>query len=76
MSNVPLDFGKGLATVGLIPAPIEVLGGQAQLNEEIAGEVRWLQFASLFAPKPQESALIVSHDGPIVRAAYKCRRKR
>jgi hypothetical protein len=39
MSNVPLDVGEGLATAGLIPAPIECLGDHAELNEEIAGEV-------------------------------------
>jgi hypothetical protein len=50
MSNVPLDVGKGLATVGLIPAAIEGLGDDAELNEEIAGEVLRLQLASLFAP--------------------------
>jgi len=38
MSDAPLNIAEDMARVGLIPASIEVLGGQAELNDEIARE--------------------------------------
>ena len=52
-----------------IPAPIEVLGHQAELDDEVAGEVLRLDFAPLLLPQAQESRFIGAHDDPGVGAA-------
>ena len=48
-----LDIGDDLPGIGFVPAPIEVLGDNAELNDEVAGQVLRLDLAALFAPKPQ-----------------------
>jgi hypothetical protein len=47
-----LDPGEGLAGVAFVPVPIEVLGGEAELDDEIAGEVFRLDLASFLPPQP------------------------
>ena len=69
MPNLPLDVRDDLPGIGLVPAPIEVLGGQPELDDEIAGEVLRLDLAALLPPQPQQSVLIIAHDDPGVRAA-------
>ena len=58
MPDLPLDICQYLAGIGLIPAPIEVLGRDAELDDEIAREVFWLDLAPLLVPKPKEGRLI------------------
>jgi hypothetical protein len=58
MADMPLDVSDDLPGIGLVPAPIEVLGDQAELNDEVAGEVVGLRLAALFAPQPQQGCLI------------------
>jgi hypothetical protein len=53
MPDLPLDICKDLAGIGLIPAPVQVLGRQPQLDDEIAGQILWLDLAALFLPKAQ-----------------------
>jgi len=36
MPHLLLQVGKDLAGIGLIPAPVQLLGGQAELNDEVA----------------------------------------
>ena len=36
--------------VGLVPTPVELLGGKAELHNKIAGQVLWLGFPALFPP--------------------------
>jgi len=55
--------------IGLIPAPVQLLGGQAKLDDKVAGEVLGLDFAPLFTPEAEEGSLVVAHDDPRVRAA-------
>ena len=50
MEDPLLDVGDDLPGIGLVPAPIEVLGGQAQLDDEVAREVLRLDLAALFPP--------------------------
>ncbi len=69
MPDVPLDVRDDLAGIGLVPAPVEVLGGQAELDDEVAGEVLRLDLAALFPPQPQQGGLVIAHDDPGVRAA-------
>jgi hypothetical protein len=68
MPDLPLDIGEGLASIGLIPTPIQVLRGQAELDDEVAREVLRLDLAPLHPPQSEEGRLIVAHDNPGVRA--------
>ena len=52
-----------------IPAPVQVLGREAELDDEVAGEVLRLDLAPLLPPEPEEGGLIIAHDDPGVRAA-------
>ena len=54
MPDLPLDVRDHLARVGLIPAPIKVLRHHSELDDEIAGQVLWLDLAALFPPEPQQ----------------------
>jgi hypothetical protein len=70
MLDPPLNIRKNLIGVGLVPAPIEVLGSQAQLHQEIARKVLRLELAPLLPPQPDEGSFIIAHDNAGVRAAY------
>ena len=52
-----------------IPAPVQVLGRQAELDDEVAREVLRLDLAALLAPEPEEGGLVVAHDDPGIGAA-------
>ena len=52
MPYLPLHIRKDLTGIGLIPAPVQVLGRKAELDYEIAREILRLYFAALFTPKP------------------------
>jgi hypothetical protein len=69
MTESPLDVGNHLAGIGFIPASIEVLGHDPELDDEIAGTILRFDLAALFPPQPQQSLLILAHDDPCVRAA-------
>src|SRR5262245_20624234 len=47
----PLNVDNQLARIGLIPAPVKVLRHHPELDEQIAGEILWLDLAPLFAPE-------------------------
>ena len=64
-----LDIGDDLTGIGLVPAPVELLGGEPKLDDEVAGEVLRLDLAALLSPQPQQSGFIIAHDDPGVRAA-------
>ena len=46
-----------------------------ELDDEIAGQILWLDLAALFPPEPEQGILIIAHDDPGVRAADKVARK-
>jgi hypothetical protein len=71
MANLSLYVGQHLAGIGLIPAPIKLLGSDTELDNQIARQILGLDLAPLFPPKAKEGRLIVAHDDPGVRAAYK-----
>ena len=48
---------------------VEGLGHDAELDDEVAGQVLGLDLAALFPPQPQQGGLVVAHDDPGVRAA-------
>ena len=69
MLDPPLNVCDGLARVALVPKPVEVLGNQPELDDQIAGEVLRLGFAAFLAPKAEEGFFIVAHDDAGVGAA-------
>ena len=71
MVDTFLNIRDDLPGIGFVPAPIEVLGDNSELNDEVAGQVLRLDLAALFAPKPQEGGIVVAHDDPGVRTSYK-----
>jgi hypothetical protein len=68
MDCVALDARDPVTGVKLVPAAIEVLGDQAELDDQDPREVGWSLLAALFAPEPQEGLLVLAHDDPGVRA--------
>ena len=45
-----LHVRENLTGIGLIPAPVQVLGRKPELNDEIARQVLRLDLATLFLP--------------------------
>src|ERR1035437_7702029 len=58
-----------MAGVAFIPVPIELLGDEAQLDDQLAREVCRLDFAALFAPKAEQGGFVAPHNDPGVGAA-------
>jgi hypothetical protein len=52
MADLPLDIRDDLTGIGLVPASVQRLGGQAQLDDEVAGEVLRFNLATFFPPQP------------------------
>jgi hypothetical protein len=69
MSDMLLNVNDHLGRIGLVPAPIELLGNGPKLHDEVAGQVLRPGLAALLPPKAEESALIAAHDDPGIRAA-------
>ena len=69
MLHAALDVGDDLAGIAFVPAAIEVLGGEPELDDEVAREVLRLDLAPFFPPEPQQGGLVLAHDDPGVRAA-------
>ena len=69
MFHSPLDRGDDLAGVTLVPEPVETLGHDAELHNQIAREVLRLGLAAFLPPKAQEGGFVRAHDEPSVRAA-------
>jgi hypothetical protein len=42
--------------------PVEVLGHDPKLDDQVGGEVLGLGFTALFAPEAEQDGLIVAHD--------------
>ena len=69
MPDPPLDVRDDLAGIALVPMPVEVLGHQAELDDEVAGEVLRLDLAAFLPPEAEQGGLVIAHDDPGVRAA-------
>src|SRR6266536_23291 len=52
MAHSALDVPEGLSGVALEPVPIERLGNDPELDDELFGKIFGLDLAPLFAPKP------------------------
>ncbi len=53
MPHLLLNVDDDLPGLGLVPAPIELLGNDTELDDEVAGQVLRLDLAALFPPQPQ-----------------------
>jgi hypothetical protein len=67
--DLALNIRKHLPGIGLIPVPVQLLGRNTKLNNEIAREVFGLDFTPLFLPQPEEGGLIGTHNDPSIRPA-------
>src|SRR5262245_14467268 len=66
-----LNAADCVASVALIPASIEVLRYGAELDDEVVGEILRLDLPALLPPQMQQSAMVVAHNDPGVRATDK-----
>ena len=71
VKHPPLHVHDHLPGIGLVPAPIELLGRKTKLHDEIARQVLRLDFPTLFLPEPHQGRFISPHDDAGVRAADK-----
>ena len=71
MKHLPLHLGDDLTGIPLVPVPVEVLGHGAELDDQVVRKVLGLDLAALFPPQAEQGGLVVAHDNPGVRAAYK-----
>jgi hypothetical protein len=69
MKNSALNVGDDLAGIGLVPAPVQLLGGQPELDEKVAGVVLRFDLATLLLPKAEKGSLVAAHDDPGIGAA-------
>ena len=69
MAPPHLHIGDNFAGLRLVPAPVQVLSGQAQLDRQIPRQILGLNLAPLLPPKPQQRTLIIAHNDPGVGAA-------
>ena len=69
MAHSLLNIDDHLTGTGFIPAAIEVFGGEAKLDDEIAGQIFGLDLSPLLPPEPDQRLLIIAHDDPGIRAA-------
>ena len=54
--NPPLDVRDDLTGISLVPTPVEVLGDEPELDDEVAREVLRLGLAALLPPEPRRAA--------------------
>ena len=71
MLDFALHMLDGLASVALIPAPVEVLGGRSKLHDQIIGEIFRLDLAALLPPQPNQHRFVATHDHPGIGATDK-----
>src|SRR5262249_62394895 len=69
MPDLPLHVGKHLTGISLVPAPVQILGRNTKLDNEIAGQALWLDFAPLFTPEAMEGGLVIPNHDTAVGAA-------
>jgi hypothetical protein len=69
MPHSLLNVGDHLPGIGLIPAPVQVLGRNTKLDHQVTREVLRLDLAALLAPEPNQRPLVTPHDNSCIRAA-------
>ena len=69
VENPPLHIGDELAGVSLKPAPVQLLGRIAELDDQVAGQVLGLDLAAFFPPEAVQGGFVVAHNDPGIGAA-------
>ncbi len=69
MTHEALHLPELPAGLALEPAPVQLLGRAAELDQEIAREIFWLDLAALFPPEANQGTLVLAHDRSRVGAA-------
>jgi hypothetical protein len=69
MTHSLLDIGDHLLGIRLVPTAIERLGGEPELDHEIAAQIFRLDLTTLLAPQPDQGRFISAHDDASVRAS-------
>ena len=67
MVNPALQATDHLPGLALVPTPIELFGGLAELYRQIIGKVGWIDLAPLLPPQPNQRGLVVAHDDAGIR---------
>jgi hypothetical protein len=57
-----LDVRDGVAGIAFVPLPIEVLGHQAELDDEVARQVLGPDLAAFLLPQADQGLLVLPHD--------------
>jgi hypothetical protein len=55
--------------VAFVPEPVELLGGDPELDDKVAGEVLRLDLPALLPPEAEEGGFIATHDNASVGPA-------
>ena len=69
MADMLLDIGNDLTGIGFVPAPVQVLGDEPELDDEVARQVLRLDLAALLPPQPHQGGLVIAHDDAGIRTA-------
>ncbi len=64
MAGPLLDMCDDPRGLSLIPAPIQLLGGKAELHNQVPGQVLRLDFTAFFPPQSDQGGFIAAHDDP------------
>jgi hypothetical protein len=64
-----LDVADGSSRVALVPAPVQSLGGDAELHNQVAAQILRFGLAALFLPQSDQRRLVWAHNDPGVRTA-------
>ena len=59
-----------MAGIPLVPGEIELFGGEPELDDELAGQIRRWGLAALFLPQPDQGILVATHNDAGVGAAH------
>jgi hypothetical protein len=58
MAHPLLNGGDRLSGAALVPGPVEVFRGDAELHDEIVREILWRDLTALFPPQANEVVLV------------------
>jgi len=71
MPDLTLNVRKHMTGIGLIPAPVQLLRRQPQLDNEVAGQVLRLDLAPLLPPQSEQRRLVTTHNNTGIGTADK-----
>ena len=69
MADVLLALRDRLGCAALVPMPIQVFRGPAELDHQVFGEILWFKFPALFPPQSDKIGFILAHNDAGIRAA-------